>query len=291
MKGGNNMPKKRYSKEIIIKTIKNLAENLGRSNLSQRDVEKIISLSTVRNHFGSLGRALEAAGISGTDKNKQLETLRRKRLIPEKELFQSIHEVEEKIGHEPSYAEYSANGKYSDRPFRKRFGRWEDTLRHYRKWKTDSNKDGIHIRETTNIVANEESAIGKTTELKAISKKSRKEPPQLYGEPINFRGLRHAPINEQGVVFLFGMVSQELGFNIEAIQQGFPDCEGKYLYDDKKNLWAKARIEFEYKSSAFREHGHNPEECDYIVCWINDWSDCPISVIELRTEIPKLHST
>lgn len=113
-------------------------------------------------------------------------------------------------------------------------------------------------------------------------------PPQLYGEPIDFRGLRHAPINEQGVVYLFGMVSRELGFYVEAIQQGFPDCEGKYLHDPSKNLWAKARIEFEFRASGFREHGHDAEQCDFIVCWINDWQECPITVIELRREISKL---
>ena len=48
-----------------------------------------------------------------------------------------------------------------------------------------------------------------------------REPAQLYGEPIDFRGLRHAPINEQGVVYLFGMVSRELGFYIEAINRVF----------------------------------------------------------------------
>ncbi|MBN2380334.1 hypothetical protein JXM67_11095 [candidate division WOR-3 bacterium] len=117
---------------------------------------------------------------------------------------------------------------------------------------------------------------------------TRKTPEQLYGEPIDFRGLRHAPINEQGVVYLFGMVSRELGFSIEALQQGFPDCEGKYLYDDKKNLWAKARIEFEYKASAFKEHGHDSSQCDFVVCWINDWPDCPVDVIELKSEILKL---
>ncbi len=114
------------------------------------------------------------------------------------------------------------------------------------------------------------------------------EPPQLYGEPIDFRGLRHAPINEQGVVYLFGMVSRELGFYIEAIQQGFPDCEGKYLYDAKKNLWAKARIEFEFRASSFKEHGHDPSGCDVVVCWSNDWPECPVRVIELRKEIQKL---
>jgi hypothetical protein len=117
-----------------------------------------------------------------------------------------------------------------------------------------------------------------------------KGPVQLFGEPIDFRGLRHAPINEQGVVYLFGMVSRELGFSIEALQQGFPDCEGKYLYDAKRNLWAKARIEFEFRSSNFREHGHNPEQCDFIVCWEHDWPDCPLKVIALRDEIKRLPS-
>jgi hypothetical protein len=48
-----------------------------------------------------------------------------------------------------------------------------------------------------------------------------------YGPPIDFRGLRHAPINEQVVVFLFGMVSYKLGFIVEAVHASFPDCETK----------------------------------------------------------------
>src|SRR4029077_11836541 len=39
-----------------------------------------------------------------------------------------------------------------------------------------------------------------------------------YGNPIDFRGLRHEPVNEQGVVFLFGMVAKELGYMVEAVQ-------------------------------------------------------------------------
>jgi hypothetical protein len=46
-----------------------------------------------------------------------------------------------------------------------------------------------------------------------------------YGDPIDFRGLRHAPVNEDGVVLLFGMVARELGYLVEAVQAGFPDCE------------------------------------------------------------------
>jgi hypothetical protein len=53
----------------------------------------------------------------------------------------------------------------------------------------------------------------------------------------------------------------------------------------KKNLWARARIEFEFKASAFREHGHDPSRCDFIVCWIDDWQDCAIPIIELKARI------
>jgi hypothetical protein len=55
----------------------------------------------------------------------------------------------------------------------------------------------------------------------------------VFGQPIDFRGLRHAPINEQGVVFLFGMVAYELGFIVESVQAGYPDCEAKRCVDRK----------------------------------------------------------
>jgi hypothetical protein len=41
-------------------------------------------------------------------------------------------------------------------------------------------------------------------------------PAQLDGKPIDFRGLRRAPTDEQGVVGLSGMVGRELGFYAEA---------------------------------------------------------------------------
>ncbi len=120
----------------------------------------------------------------------------------------------------------------------------------------------------------------------SIPRKRRKQ--ALMGEIINFRGLQHAPINEQGVVFLFGMVCLELGYLIEAVQTGFPDCEGKRLVDNKK--WERVSIEFEFTSSNFRVHKHDADLCDLIVCWEHDWPDCPLNVLELRKEIQKLNN-
>ncbi len=109
-----------------------------------------------------------------------------------------------------------------------------------------------------------------------------------YGEPISFRGLRHAPINEQGVVYLFGMVSSELGFLVEAIHTSYPDCEAKRCIDQHRGRWQRVRIEFEHKSSNFVDHGHDPADCDLIVCWEHDWPDCPLEVVELRHVIKDL---
>ena len=54
------------------------------------------------------------------------------------------------------------------------------------------------------------------------------------------------------------------------------------------DLWAAVRIEFEYKSSAFRLHWHDPNACDLVVCWLHDWPGCPVEVLELRSVIRDL---
>lgn len=112
---------------------------------------------------------------------------------------------------------------------------------------------------------------------------------RVFGDPLNFRGLRHAPINEQGGVFLFGMVSKELGFVVESVQNPFPDCTAKRLIDKRRRLWREVRIEFEFESRRFVKHEHAHPNCDVIVCWENNWPDCPIEVISLKEEIMKLN--
>jgi hypothetical protein len=109
-----------------------------------------------------------------------------------------------------------------------------------------------------------------------------------YGNPIDFRGLRHEPVNEQGVVFLFGMLARELGYAVEAVQTGYPDCEAKRQID--KGRWQRVRIEFEFESRNFRIHGHSLEGCDLIVCWRHNWIECPaqIEVLELQSVIKTL---
>lgn len=103
----------------------------------------------------------------------------------------------------------------------------------------------------------------------------------LMGAPMRLRGMAREPVNEMGIVCLFALLGPRLGFEIEALQAGYPDCLAKWEVEPGK--WQAVRIEFEFESRKFREHRHDPEQCDIIVCWRHNWKSCPkhIVVIEL----------
>ena len=110
----------------------------------------------------------------------------------------------------------------------------------------------------------------------------------MYGNPTNFHALRHEPVNEQGVVLLFGMLAKQMGFLVEAVQKGFPDCEAKRQIGPER--WQRVSIEFEFESRNFRVHRHPLTGCDVIVCWRHNWDDCPkhIEVVELSSVVKSL---
>jgi hypothetical protein len=108
----------------------------------------------------------------------------------------------------------------------------------------------------------------------------RKDRP-VMGEPFDRRPMTNAPVNELGVMVLFGMVAAGLGLQVESVQGKFPDCIAKRQVAPGK--WQYLRIEFEYESKNFKLHGHDPKGCDMIVCWRHNWRECPaeIEVVEL----------
>lgn len=114
----------------------------------------------------------------------------------------------------------------------------------------------------------------------------------IVGKLINFRGLVYSPVEENGVIFLFSKLTNDLNLYIETIRKGFPDCIAKRYVG--KSQWEEVNIEFEFKTSDFKRHGHlntmkSGTKCDMIVCWEHDWKDCPkhIEVLELKTEYLK----
>jgi hypothetical protein len=112
--------------------------------------------------------------------------------------------------------------------------------------------------------------------------------PSVYGDPIDFRGVRHAPVDIGGVIFLFGMIARELGFLVEALSSGFPRCEAKRQLAPGR--WARLRIEFELESRHFHDAGRNPATVDLIICWRDTWPNRPASldVLALDRILPTL---
>ena len=202
--------------------------------------------------------------------------------VSDEEILSEFHAVVTSIGKIPTWFLFDNKSKISSDLVRKRFGGTQGTLRRYADWLSQNYPSSTMIREIEGLIKDE------PREEISTSNSARKWPKvngTEYGEPIDFRGLRHAPTNEQGVVFLFGMVCLELGFMIESVRTGYPDCEGKRCVDQKKMIWEPILIEFEFKSSNFN---HDPAGCDLVVCWIHDWPECPIEVLELKSFLQRL---
>ena len=114
------------------------------------------------------------------------------------------------------------------------------------------------------------------------------------GEPLDLEVMNYAPTSEQGVVALFahfmGRISDHRFVKIEFIRQGFPDA---CAIEKERSGYSRKYIEFEFKASKFREHmkksSHADIRCDYVVCWENDFSTCPVEVIELKKEMAPLN--
>ena len=273
-------------KDEIIAELRRVAALLETSSLTISQFKQYgrISDSTIMKKFGSWNEAIEAAGLipipSGPTSNRQFPS--------DDEYLQEIIRLTKEIGRQPSIAQMRAKGSFSEYPYQRRWGSLAEACKEaYAKYGFPLTTDGLlpelHQPELP-ASGSTKHVIAKTSKPQTLRRSKRVQ----YGEPMDFRGLRHAPINEQGVVYLFGMVSQELGFLIESVRTGYPDCEGKRWVDSKRQRLEPVLIEFEYQSRNFLQHGHDLDGCDLIVCWIHDWEECPIEVLELRSQIKYL---
>jgi hypothetical protein len=109
---------------------------------------------------------------------------------------------------------------------------------------------------------------------------------RLIGEPLGFGPLATAPVNEMGVLALFVLVAERLGYSIQLLNPRFPDCEARRRVPG--NRWEAVSIELEWRSSNFLDHRHDRTRCQVIVCWEADWRPNDIEVLELRSVVAQL---
>ncbi len=109
--------------------------------------------------------------------------------------------------------------------------------------------------------------------------------PHARGRHLGFRAFAFAPTYETEVVSLFAAVADELGFEIVAQREAFPDCEARRIVDQQRKRYKRCMIEYELRSSDYRKHKHSEAGCDLVVCWEHDWKECPLEVLELKQAI------
>jgi hypothetical protein len=152
----------------------------------------------------------------------------------------------------------------------RRFGDWGGMLRALKIWVATHASEFPYGRELDRRLANQ-------------------------ARPFAFRGMASAPVNEMGVVLVFGMVAADIGYAVEAVGTAFPDCSARRPVVDELGgalradaRWEPVRVEFEYRSRYFFYHGHEVDECDVIICWQHEWPDCPLEVLALEDVVASL---
>lgn len=296
------------TRQQIVDALMECTQKLGHTP-SHVELLKYASVGrkAVRRHFSNYGALLAECGLSGVGSGYK---------APLDDMFRDWAGLVRALKKVPTIADYELSGKYSVRPLVTRFGTWSmvpyglklyaeeqglaeewkdvlmiidareqqdkavmalkrapgpDNVRRARRFAARQGPDGLkRIIKSLEAVGPDDS-------------KEAKERRAIYGPVMRPYPLICGPVNEMGVVFLFGARAEELGFLVLRIQTEFPDCEALRMIDDER--CERVKIEFEHESRNFLKHMHKLSECDLIVCWKHNWPECPIEVLELRTLI------
>ena len=277
-----DQPKKEWTKESVLIAIRECAEKLGHApSLTELRIHTGALERHVRKYFLTYKRALTECGMVREGSGY---------MVPPEALFKDWAELVRKMGKIPNINEYDMYSQYSHRPLVRRFGNWRQaqagllTMVEENDWEVEW-KDVVdvlrtHLKESGMPVRTCRRRNATASELGIFTDRP------MYGPPVVPVPLAHGPVNEAGVVFLFGMLAAQLGFVVTRIQTEFPDCEA--MWEVQPDVWQRVRVEFEYESRNFVRHMHNAEECDVIVCWLHNWAECPLKVVELRKQIAKI---
>jgi hypothetical protein len=269
------------SREEIIAEIKACTEKLGHApSLREFKGHADITHRYMRKQFGTWTGALRASGIRVERRGPapaDMETL-----------FRDWAEVTRKLGRVPTQHDYDKFSKFSVRPLTFRFQRWRAVPEGMMQY---AEKSGLNseYQDVADIVTRHEERQ-RTTVLMHVPPAQEPWKAQMwtgrpvYGAPSSMAACE--PASEEGVIFLFGMLAKSLGFSPTRIQKAFPDCEAFCRVEDGK--WQLVKVEFELESVNFRHHLHDPSGCDVIVCWVHNWLNCPLPVIELKREMRRL---
>jgi hypothetical protein len=262
------------TKEDVLKAIRETERKLGHTpQLAELARMGVLERMHVRRHFRSYALAVRECGL---EPQVNVTT------APMKALFTEWARVARKRKRLPVLSDLPAAGKVSRNVFLYRFGGWRRVPEAMAQYAREQNL-GEKWRDVMEMIEerkNEAIALRAVTKPAKLKRGAGKYMSPVYGAAMARGPMVNEPINEQGVLFLFGAMAEKLGFRVTLVQTGFPDVEA--LIEVSPGRWKRIRIEIEYESRNFRKHHHGVDGCDMIVCWIHNWKECPLEVMELR---------
>ncbi len=256
-------------KAAIVASMAKLGHVPSRADLNK---QAGVTPRNIRKHFGSYQRALEACGLERNGAGKK---------VPMQALFQDWTGIARKLKKVPTLLEYEQMSRYSNRPLLRIYGTWTnvpDGMKLYIEGQglADEYKDVLDAIENRTTRESGVPKVSAPTWAPKILKDRPMYGPLLEGCPLVF-----APTNEAGVLYLFGVMSERLGFYVLLVQAAFPDCQAMRVVAE--NRLQPVKIELEYQSLNFLKHMHEVTGADLIVCWEHNWPECPLEVLELKS--------
>ncbi|HDP94073.1 MAG TPA: hypothetical protein ENN40_01800 [Candidatus Aminicenantes bacterium] len=276
-----------YSREEIIREIQKVAAGLGVRYLKQQDfiLNSTIPINTVKYHLGTWAQAAKSAGLEMPRGYSQEEN---PELVQDDELLRELVRLYRLGGKPPTADIVKAHGAFSLEYYTSRWQSLERALWKARELFPDAFQP-VAAAPPPNVPASE----ADTSPIRLIPQTIKPKRPvkveRRLGEPVDFRGIRYAPVDRDGVLFLFGMLATELGFELEFVSSERPHAEGRRYFDVRREQWKHLRVEFLLKSSTYtpdQESGREP--CDLLVCWEHDSEDCPVEVLELKSVVREI---
>jgi hypothetical protein len=268
-------PGRKPTKEEVIAAIQECAAKLGHVP-SQEELKRETGIGgkVFARQFGNYTRTLQACGFEGRGSGF---------MLPMEELFLEWAGIVRNMGAVPSAAEYVLHSQHSLTPLRKRFRYWNDVPAGMVQYAIEHGLEEQWggVLETARKYKREGRTGGWRRKPALLSSNPRilADRP-VYGAPMIRQVMGFAPVNEMGVVFLFGAMAEKLGFIVTWVGTQFPDVEA--FREVSPGRWQRVRVEIEFQSRNFLHHFHDPKGCDLIVCWEHNWAETGLEVIELK---------
>jgi hypothetical protein len=285
------------SRDEIIAALMEWAQKLGHTPSHIELLKHAgVNRKAVRRAFGTYRALLEHCGMAGTGSGYRTSL---------EDLFRDWATLARKLKKLPTISEYDFESRFSVRPLTVRFETWRNVphgLKQYAEergwaeewqdvlamvdarekeeraieaWRSKPGPDNVRRARRLALRSGPEVQNAGPEDGNIIKNVGR----EVYGRLLRPGPMLCAPTNEQGVLILFGALAEKLGFAVLRVGTAYPDCEAFRVREDGR--LERVKIEFELESRNFLIHMHELDKADMIVCWIHNWKNCPLEVVEL----------